>query len=260
VESNYIVLAAMAGIMVLCVILTFACSSETNPENASDNNILREKEAFKPNSNRENRHNNDVAQKTRSKEEKVLSWIVSIGVLFQILALFAAGNILGSDFVNNYILASIIYWLIGLFPPLIYRCLIYQRAIESKKVFWRLAPIIAVMAVLAAEFLGANGNLFFWVLIYYAGKLIMISGEKEEKPNLDAKSDVVINYEKDERPKPDIKNNVKNIPVKVGDASITAAAHIYKGIRSIKRKFSEKLNEIDEASANNTGLQKGEIK
>jgi hypothetical protein len=73
----------------------------------------------------------------------------------------------------------LISWFMGLLPALIYRYIFYKKPIEKKRVFWRLAPIIIVLALLfkltnaAISGEPPRGNPIPWIIIYYIGKWIM---------------------------------------------------------------------------------------
>lgn len=81
--------------------------------------------------------------------------------------------------VVGFVIGFIVSWTIGLLPAIIYRYAIYKGTIEKKKVFWRLAPIVIVLAVVFKTVNAANtgkppsGNPIPWIIIYYIGKWIM---------------------------------------------------------------------------------------
>lgn len=81
--------------------------------------------------------------------------------------------------ISGFVFGFFISWSIGLLPAFIYRYAIYKQPIEGNKVFWRLAPIVIIMAFLFkmtnAVLSGKppNGNPTPWIIIYYIGKWIM---------------------------------------------------------------------------------------
>ena len=84
-----------------------------------------------------------------------------------------------AELVIRFVLGFIVSWSIGLMPAIIYRYAIYKRPIEKKKVLWRLAPIVIVLAFLfkmtnaALASKRPSGNPIPWIIIYFVGKWIM---------------------------------------------------------------------------------------
>ncbi|HRZ17139.1 MAG TPA: hypothetical protein P5141_06210, partial [Candidatus Hydrogenedentes bacterium] len=78
----------------------------------------------------------------------------------------------------------LVSWSVGLAPALIYRYIIYKRPIEKKKVFWRLAPFVIMLAFLFKMTNAAlsgeppRWNPIPWIVIYYIGKWIMTRQNK----------------------------------------------------------------------------------
>lgn len=92
-----------------------------------------------------------------------------------------------AELVLGFVFGFILSWSVGILPAIIYRYAIFKRPIEKKKVFWRLAPIIAILMFVfkmtAAGLSGKqpNANPIPWVIIYYIGKWIMTRGAQTQE-------------------------------------------------------------------------------
>lgn len=83
------------------------------------------------------------------------------------------------ELILGFFFGWILSWFVGLLPALFYRYVVFKGPIDSKKVFWRLAPIVFVFMLAfkmtVSELSGTrpNGNPIPWIIIYYIGKWIM---------------------------------------------------------------------------------------
>lgn len=89
----------------------------------------------------------------------------------------------------EHLLGFVFSWVIGLTPALIYRYGIYVKPIAAKKVFWRLAPIVAVLCIVFKTTVsmlndGAyNPNPIPWIIIYFVGHWIMTRSKAPDSKN-----------------------------------------------------------------------------
>jgi hypothetical protein len=84
-----------------------------------------------------------------------------------------------NDFMSSIIIGLLISWCIGLLPAIYYRYVFYKSPINKRLVFWRLAPIVALLAILYKMVMAAitgtkpNPNPLPWIIIYYIGMWVM---------------------------------------------------------------------------------------